>query len=655
MGNKIKSILIGRPLTNEAIHGQKLGILWGLPILASDAISSVAYASQQMLEVLRGKDNDIGLYAYVVLGFISLAIIGLLALLVLSYRQTIDSYPNGGGAYIVAKDNLGVLAGVIAGAALSVDYIMTVAVSVSSGVEQIMSLLPTKDPTSLFFRFNMPQPFMGISYTWIPVLIAVVLVSLLMIGNLRGIRESSRIFGIPPYAFILGIGSLIIFGLVKIVTGNVPAAAVPIPTFENLASPLKTMMFILVLRAFSNGCAALTGVEAVSNAVPNFKDPSVKHAKSVLLLLGLLVLALFGGTSLLATSFHASVGNGAPAVLVQLATLVFGQGSFMIYYIGITTFIILVMAANTAYSGFPLLVSIMAKEGYAPRQLNMRGDRLSYSNGIMLMSMAAILLIVVFSANVSGLIGLYAIGVFISFTLSQSGMFMRWIRHKGKHWHLKAAINGTGAIVTALVVLIISVFKFNEGAWIVVILIPVLVYLMLRVKRHYTAVSKQLRISDEAFATLDISKDHYRNRVIVPMDNINQASVRALRFAKTISDNVTAFSVAIDEEAEAKLRNRWNKLRTDIPYIIKYSPYRKVVEPLLEFIESTEYDYKKGDMITVILPQFSVRKLWNTILHNRTRIYIERQLLKHKHIVVAIMPFQLKDDKSVLGHEQYMD
>jgi amino acid transporter len=640
MGNKIKSMLIGRPLTNEAIHGQKLGILWGLPILASDAISSVAYASQQILEVLRNQNNDVGSYAYVLLGFISLAIIGLLALLVLSYRQTIENYPSGGGAYIVAKENLGVLAGVIAGAALSVDYIMTVAVSVSSGVEQVTSVLPAMNP-------------------WIPVLMAVVLVALLMVGNLRGIRESSRIFGIPPYMFILGIGVLILTGLVKILLGDVPAAKLPPPTYENLTAPIKAMMFILVLRAFSNGCAALTGVEAVSNAVPNFKDPATKHAKTVLLLLATLVLLLFGGTSLLATSFHASVGivDGvqSKAVLVQLATMIFGGGSFMIYYIAATTFIILVMAANTAYSGFPLLVSIMAKEGYAPRQLSMRGDRLSYSNGIVLLSLAASILIVAFRANVNGLIGLYAIGVFISFTLSQSGMFMRWVRHKGKHWHMKAAINGTGAIVTALVVLIIAVFKFSEGAWIVVILIPVLIFMMLKVKRHYTAVAKQLRIPDGLYATLDISKDHYRNRVIVPMDGITQASVRALRFAKTISDNVTAFSVAMDEDAETKLRMHWNRLHTDIPYVIKYSPYRKVVEPLLDFIKSAEYDYKKGDMITVILPQFAVRKLWNTILHNRTRIYIERQLLRHKHIVVAVMPFQLKDDKTALGSDEYMD
>ncbi len=645
MGSKLKSVLIGRPLRNEAIHGQKLGILWGLPILASDAISSVAYAGQEILTVLRNPEHDVGGYAYVLLVGIAVAIIGLMALLVLSYRQTIENYPGGGGAYIVAKENLGVLAGVIAGAALSVDYILTVAVSVSSGMAQIVSVFPGLNITVMLF---------GVEYPWLIVLLAVALVALLMVGNLRGIRESSRIFGIPTYMFLLGMGVLIIVGLAKILSGNVPSAPVPTPTYESLSQPLKAMMLVLVLRAFSNGCTALTGIEAISNSVPNFKEPATKNAKLILLILALIILVLFGGTSILASRYHVIAGEEQDAVLVQLANNVFGNGNFMVFYIAVTTFIILVMAANTAYSGFPQLVSIMAKEGFAPRQLNMRGDRLSYSNGIIMLSVGAVLLIIAFKAKVTSLIGLYAIGVFISFTLSQSGMFMKWVRHKGKHWALKAAINGFGAFVTALVVAIIAVFKFREGAWIVVILVPALVVVMLKIKRHYSAVAKQLRIPDEAYASLDISKDHYRNRVIVPIDNVNQSSVRALRYAKTISDNVTAFSVAIDEEAEAKLRARWSRLKTDIPYIIKYSPYRRVVEPLLDFIRSAEYDYKKGDMITVILPQFSVKKWWNKLLHNRTRAYIEKQLLKHKHIVVAVMPFQLKDDKAAIGKDEYL-
>ena len=627
MGNKFKSILIGRPLKNEAIDHEKYGVLWGLPILSSDAISSVAYAVEQILLVLL---PVFMLSAYIQLQYIIGAILGLLLILTFSYRQTIESYPNGGGAYIVAKDNLGTIAGVVAGSALAIDYILTIAVSVASGVEQISSAF-------LFLR-----PYSTV--------ICVGIVLLLMVVNLRGIRESSRIFGIPTYAFIIGMVAMIFFGAIKVISGNVPPYVPTAPTIENLTKPV---IIILLLRAFSNGCTALTGVEAVSNAVPNFKAPGSKYAKRVLVLLALTVFVILSGTSILAATLHVTVGNGV-AVIVQLAQSVFGKG-FMFYYVVSTTFVILILAANTAYSDFPLLLSLMAKDGYAPRQLSMRGDRLSFSNGIIILSGAAILLLIVFNAQVYGLIGLYAIGVFLSFTLSQFGMFRRWLRVKGKHWHAKAAINGLGAFVTAIAVIIIAVFKFPEGAWVVVLLLPILVYLLLKVKRHYTAIAKQLKIPEEIFETLDISNDHYRNRVIVPFDNINQPSIRALRFAKTISNNVTAFSVAINEEDESKLRARWNKLDTDIPYIIKYSSYRKVVEPLLDFIKSTEYDYRKGDMVTVILPQFAVSKWWHKLLHNGTRIYIERQLLKHKHIVVAVMPFQLKDDKTALGSDSYMN
>jgi amino acid transporter len=629
MGNKIKSILIGRPLRNEAIAGEKYGVLWGLPILSSDAISSVAYAGEQILLVLL---PVFGLAAYIQLQYIIGAILLLLGILVFSYRQTIETYPNGGGAYIVAKDNLGSIAGVTAGAALAIDYILTVSVSVASGVEQIAT------------AFKFIQPY--------STEISVVIVLLLMVGNLRGIRESSRIFGIPTYLFIFGMVTMIFVGSIKLLTGYIPVFT-PQTNIDIVNNLTRTGVMIFILRAFSNGCTALTGVEAVSNAVPNFRAPGSKHARQVLLLLGLSILVILGGTTILAANYHVQVG-GVNAVVVQLASITFGSG-FMFYYVVATTFIILVLAANTAYSDFPLLLSLMSRDGYAPRQMNMRGDRLSFSNGIIMLSGAAILLLIVFRAKVNGLIGLYAIGVFISFTLSQFGMFRRWLRKKGKSWHIKAAINGMGAVVTAVVVVIIACFKFSEGAWVVVILLPSMVFLLLRVKRHYTAVAKQLRIGDDALTTMDISKDHYRTRVIVPVVSVNQASVRALRFARTISDNVTAFSVAIDEDAENKLRARWNLLHTDIPYVIRYSPYRKVVEPLLEFIKSAEYDYRKNDMITVILPQFTVSKWWNSLLHNRTRKYIEKQLLQHKHIVVSVMPFQLKDDKTAINGDDYID
>ena len=625
MIKRIKRFLIGRPLKNEAMDEEKYGILWGLPILASDAISSVAYAGQEILLALV---PVIGLLAYGQLTYISAAIIGLLILLTFSYRQTIENYPNGGGAYIVAKDNIGTTAGKAAGAALSIDYVLTVAVSISSGVDAIATAFP-------FFSDH-------------KVILCIGVILLIMVGNLRGVRESARIFSIPAYAFIIAVLIMMTAGFVLRFWGNYPAVSHS-PQVAEAAAPIT---LFLLLKAFSNGCSALTGIEAVSNAVPNFKKPSVKHAKSVLLILSVLVLVLFGGTSVLANLYQVEPSEHS-SVLVQIAAVIFGNGSFMVYYVMASTFVILVMAANTAYSGFPLLVSVMAKEGFVPRQLSMRGDRLSYSNGIILLSVCAMLLVVAFKATVTSLIGLYAIGVFISFTLSQSGMFLRWTRKKGTHWKGKALLNGFGASVTAVVVVIIAIVKFNQGAWIVVFLIPIMTFLMVKVKRHYTAVSRQLRIKPEELGTIDMSPGSYRNRVIVPIESVNKSSIRALRYAKTISDNVTAFNISIDEESAGKVRERYAMLNTDIPLVVKYSPFRKVVEPLLKFIESTEYDYNKGDMITVILPQFSVKSWWHRILHNQTRVFVERELLKHKHIVVAVMPLQLKKDQVALKSPKY--
>ena len=619
MLEKIKRVLIGQPLPNEVEKSEKYGVLWGLPILSSDAISSIGYAGQEMLYALL---PAVGILAFEKIPILSLAIIVLLFILMISYSQTIDNYPNGGGAFIVAKDNLGVLAGIIAGAALSVDYILTVAVSISSGVDQIVTAISVLRPYKLE--------------------ICLLLVLLLMIGNLRGIRESSRIFGIPAYAFMLAIVSLIIAGFFKLKTGYIP----PEPKINY---PIHPVTMILLLKAFGSGCTALTGVEAVANAVPNFKEPATKHAKMVLMLLSLIIFILFGGTSLLATYYRVNPEKGA--MLVLMAQEVFGK-TFMYYFVAATTFIILVFAANTAFAGFPMLVAVMAKEEFVPRQLSMKGDRLSYSNGIIILSLISALLIVIFKGNVSALIGLYAIGVFISFTLSQSGMFVRWLKHKGNSWHIKAFINGFGALTTFVVVIIIAITKFKEGAWIVVLLIPVLVLAMVKVKLHYIAVADQLRITPADKELLDIEHNIYRNRVIVPIESLNKASVRALRFARTISDNVIAFNVSISEEQAKKLQERYKMLNCSIPLVIRYSPYRKIIEPLLEYIKSEEYNYQKGDIITVIIPKFTAPKWWKKLLHNHTWLFIEKELLKEKHIVVSVMPLQLKDDEIVLKNKK---
>jgi len=621
MANGFKRLLIGRPLKNEDIHGQKYGVLWGLPILASDAVSSVAYASEEILLVLV---PAIGILSYRYLGFISAAIIALLVILSFSYRQTIQSYPSGGGAYIVASDNLGRVAGVTAGAALAVDYTLTVAVSISSGTAAIISALPVLVP------FKVP--------------ICIAILFILMVGNLRGIKESSRMFSIPAYAFVLAILSMLVVGLIKIKSGYIP----PEPT--NISRTIEPITMILILSAFSNGCAALTGVEAVSNAVPNFKEPSREHAKKVLVILSALVFLMFGGTSLLANLYHV-VPQPNNTVLSQIAYEIFGKG-LMYYYIQVATTVILAMAANTAYSDFPLLLSIMAREGFAPKQLSMRGDRLSFSNGILLLSVMAGILIVIFHGNTNALIPLYSIGVFVSFTLSQSGMFIRWLKIRDKHWHYKAFVNGLGALVTFVVVIIIAITKFKHGAWIVIIIIPTLISLMLKVKKHYTALAKQLRIEPGELSSIKLRRDNYINKVIVPIQSINKASIRAIRYACTISNDVTVFTVCIDEEGANKIKEKYAQLNTDIPLVVKYSPFRKVVEPLLKYIESAEYSYTKGEMITVILPQFAVRKWWHNVLHNHSRVFIERELLKHKHIVISTMPLQLKDDEFILKSKE---
>jgi amino acid transporter len=617
----LKRLLIGKPLENEALKDEKYSVFWGLPILASDPISSVAYATEEILLVLV---PAIGVLAFHPLTWISGAIILLLAILTFSYRQTIHAYPNGGGAYVVASDNLGKYAGVAAGSALAFDYILTVAVSIAAGTAAITALFP-----ALFYH---------------RVAICLILLVLLFIGNLRGIRESAKLFGIPTYLFIFLVILMIIYGVIKVkFLGYVP----PTPVIH-LKGVVEPITILLIIRAFSSGCTALTGVEAVSNAVPNFREPTVKHARSVLLLLSLFVFLLFVGVSLLANIFHVVPAVGK-TVLSQIAAEIFGRHNFIYYLFQFATTLILTLAANTAFAGFPLLFSVMSRDGYAPRQLSFRGERLNFSNGIVVLTVIAGMLLVLFRGDTHRLIPLYAVGVFISFTLSQSGMFMKWIRSKEPGWVYKAMINGTGAVVTFVTVIIIGSTKFIHGAWIVILVIPIIMATMLKIKRHYQAVAEQLRLQPEELENLDLSKATYRNHVIVPIESVNKASIRALRYAKTISDNVVAFNVAINEEAEMKFKEKWNFLHTDIPLIVKYSPYRKVVSPLLDFIDSyEEHNYTRGDMITVILSQFSVRAWWQVALHNQSRFFIMKDLLKHKHIVIATMPLQLKQDQVVL-------
>lgn len=605
----LRKLILGETLSTDQLKGEKFDVFWGLPILSSDAISSVAYAGEAILLVLI---PIMGLQSYKYMFYAALCIVFLLFLLVFSYSQTIDNYPNGGGSYIVAKDNLGTIPGLVAGAALSTDYILTVAVSVSSGTAAITSAIPSLIPYK--------------------VLIALSVIILMTIGNLRGMKDSSRLFGIPTYAFIVTIIIMIITGIFKVhVLGITPQDFDP-----NYKHTVGNISIILFLKAFASGCTALTGVEAVSNGIPNFKDPAQKHAKTVLWLLAGIVLFVFGGLSYLATEYHAIPGQDV-TVIAQIATQVFGRG-IMFFIVQLTTAVILVIAANTAFADLPLLLSLIAHDGYAPRQFTKRGKRLSFSNGIILLALAACILVVLFGANELHLLPLYAVGVFISFTLSQFGMFTKWIRERHGAWRHKAFINGLGALVSFVVAIIIGVTKFAHGAWFVCILIPFLVLCMFRIKRHYTKVANQLKLDCSERPKDIISKDDTQHIVIL-VDSLNKSFLKSLNYSKHISKNIVAFHVSTDLDACERLKEKWLEYNVGIPLIVKHSPYRDLIDPLLNFIDSEEHESKPGETVTVVLSQFVISKWWHNILHNQTALFIKSMLYKRRNIVVITVPY----------------
>lgn len=615
---RLGRFVFGKSMASSQLEGEKLNVFWGMPILSSDSISSVAYAVEEILLVLV---PVIGVASFVWMPRIALAIIALLTILVFSYRHVVDAYPNGGGAYVVAKENLGPIYSLVAGASLSVDYVLTVAVSIAAATAAITSAFP-----------HLYTHRVGIS---------LVMIFLLTIGNLRGIRESSRIFSLPTYAFILSVVVLIGVGIIKSFSGT--AASIPMEAEAAVSIGTQAVTILLIIRAFASGCSALTGVEAISNAVPNFKPPAAKQAKMVYVLLGAAIVICFGGVAYLAHIYHA-VPNPRMTVITQLTLAIFGQG-IMVYVMAATTALILGLAANTAYSGFPTLFSVVAQDGYVPRQLSMRGHRLNFNNGIIILSLAAAALIIVFQADTHLLINLYAVGVFTSFTLSQTGMVVHWWKERSSAWQSKAIVNGLGALTTGVAVSVIGVTKFKEGAWIVFVVVPILIAGMLKIKSHYASVAQQLDIPNEFLPELQFTT-HYSHHVIVPIDSLNAMVVKALRYARSLTPNVEAFHVEISEGQADKLRRKWALLNTDIPLIVKYSPYREVVNLLTEYIESEEHASQPGDVITVLLPQFFVSHRWEMALHNNTSLFIANAMLKKRNVIVSIIPFYLDDIKA---------
>ncbi len=604
---QIKRFIVGEPIPSHLAHHERLSRVTGLAVLSSDALSSVAYATEEILRVL----VLVGATALTFASPIAIIIATILAIVAFSYRQTISAYPSGGGAYIVAKENLGEMAALIAAAALLIDYVLTVAVSIAAGVAAI---------TSAFPQWHVNRVEMALGF-----------VALLMLGNLRGIRESGRIFAVPTYFFIISILTLVVVGGFRVLTG----AAAPLGAPDApVASTGQALTLFLLLTAFSNGCTAMTGVEAVSNGVPAFRPPEAKNAASTLAVMAILAVSMFIGITLLAQVYHV-VPSETETVVSQLARGVFGGRGLPYYLVQAATMAILVLAANTAYADFPRLSSIIARDGFLPRQFMNQGDRLAFSNGITALSGFAAILLVVFQGDTHALMPLYMIGVFVSFTLSQTGMVVRWRTLRTPGWRTSAMINGIGAIVTGIVLLVVAITKVEEGAWLIILLIPIQVFIFRITHSHYDAVRKQLALTDWTPAP-----PKQRNTVLVPISGIHRAVLQAIAYAKTLSPDVRAIYIDADPIGTDKLRHDWEQWNGGVPLVVLPSPYRSLLEPLLEYIEQIEKQ-NPHDYVTVVLPEFVPAKWWHHIFHNQRALLIKGALLFKPNTVVTSVPFHL--------------
>ena len=628
----LRSWLVGARLaTAEAAH-QTIGKSIGLAVFASDALSSTAYATQEILLILVAAGTGAFAYAFP----ISIAIVALLAILTLSYRQTIHAYPGGGGAYIVARDNLGEGAAQVAGAALLTDYILTVAVSVSSGIAQVTSAFP-----SLYTH---------------RVALAVVCVLLLMTVNLRGVRESGAIFAVPTYFFLVTMFFTVVVGLLRHSSGGLGQVAAPLPL--EVRTTLAPVGWFLILHAFSSGTTALTGVEAISNGITAFREPRSRNAGVTLVWMSFILGSLFLAITFLAGRIGAYPSE-RETVISQLARTVFdGTGTLYLCTIAGTT-LILIMAANTSFADFPRLSALQAGDGFLPKQLTYRGSRLVYSHGIEVLAAIACLLILTFQANVSALIPLYAIGVFLSFTLSQAGMTRRWwkigrlsfgqeIRERGsvlrpeRRWRGRMIVNALGALCTAIVVVVFSVTKFTEGAWVVIVLIPALVFFFFTIHRHYRELAGDLSLEEGGPLRVP------RHRVILPISAVHRGTVAALRYARTLSNDVTAVHVSTEHEEaeEEQIRKKWASWGDGVRLVIVESPYRTLLEPLLAYVEDLAGKRQPNETITIVVPQFVPRRRWHNLLHAQTAVFLRMALLFRPGIVVTSVPYQLRSKLS---------
>jgi amino acid transporter len=601
-------LLVGSPIPSQLAHQERFGVSTGLAILSSDALSSVAYATEEILRTLLIAGTA-SLWLVTPIGCV---IAGLMLVIAFSYRQTITAYPHGGGAYKVAGENIGVVPGLIAAAALLLDYVLTVAVSIAAGVAALTSAFPEWHGDSV-----------GLSLGFL---------ALLTVGNLRGLRESGRLFSMPTYLFLGGMAALLLVGGFRALTGHIVA----VPAHAGAAVPgvVGPLTVFLVLRAFANGCTALTGIEAISNGVPAFKPPEARNAVITLLVMIACAVTCFMGVTILAHLYHV-IPTANETVVSQLNRAIFGDQGPFYYVIQFATALILVLAANTAFADFPRLASIVARDRFLPRQLANQGDRLAFSNGIMMLALLAGLLLVWFGSDTHALIPLYMLGVFVSFTLSQAGMVLKSTRERNRGWRIGSFINGLGAVLTALVLVIVTLTKFTEGAWIIVALIPMLVLQFLAIHRHYETVAQQLSLSD-----MKVSQKR-RNIVIVPIGGVHRAVVQALEYARTLSTDVRAVYVDVDHRATEEIQELWKEWGRGVRLEILASPFRSIMEPLLEYIGIVRGE-SPDEFVTILLPEFVPAVWWHHLLHNQRALLIKGALLFRRNVVVTSVPYHLQ-------------
>ncbi|MDP9245105.1 MAG: APC family permease [Chloroflexota bacterium] len=612
----VRQILFGKRIPTERESEERLTKVTGLAIFASDNISSSAYATEETMRAL-------ALAGAAGLAFtmpLTIAIVVILAIVVTSYLQVIRAYPQGGGSYIVASRNLGPLPGLLAAAALLVDYVLTVSVSVAGGVLAITTAFPNVDP--------------------IKVWVGVAFIVLITIGNLRGIREAGVVFAGPTYFYVASVAVVLAIGFYRLVTGDVPAAVPP----PRLVEANEALGAFLILRAFSSGSVGLSGTEAVANGVPAFREPSARNASVVLIAMGALFATLFFGISFLATRFGVQVdATETKSVLGLLTQSIVGEGVFF-YVVQGATAIILVLAANTSFSGFPRLASILATDRFMPRQFAQRGDRLAYSFGILVLAFVSAILLVIYQGSVNGLIPLYTIGVFIAFTLSQAGLVRHWLRERGAGWQFSAGINAIGAVVTGIVTLVVAFTKFLLGAWLVLAVVPIIIYVMWRIRRHYQRIEDELLIPRAA--SVHLAKR--QPRVIVPIARLDRSSLNTLSLARGICSDVVAIHISYDEEGAAGFRDRWTRVvGPDVALEVIVSPYRALVAPLLSYLDAIDSGDRERPTI-IALAEFVPSHWWENALHNQTALRLKLALFNRRNTSVIDVPFHPDDEDAPL-------